>query len=222
MLRSADEVRQLAGGDEGPTLEFKRTAPDPRFLSRLIAALANSSGGTVLFGVDERGADRIAGVDPISTRESIRRAVSRLDPVPPIDIQDVSVDGRNIVVLDVSPAGLTLTPEGAYVRMGSTVRPAPASTVVDLVRSDASRKPESTEELLSKALADQTRVIFDQLQEIKGLGEKLDVQTQQMTSQGQSIAKLERGSHWSRQLFWCVLGVVLGAFAGALVTALLT
>jgi predicted HTH transcriptional regulator len=48
-------LEQLISQGEGQSLEFKAAVPSPEHLARLIAAFANSGGGTILLGVQEDG-----------------------------------------------------------------------------------------------------------------------------------------------------------------------
>lgn len=91
-----------------------------------------------------------------------------------------------------------------------------------LAQEAAVSRPESTLETLSSTIATQTQLLESQLEQLTELRQQLTKQGALMDEQGQRMIRLERGSHWSRQLFWCVVGVVLGALAGVLATAWLT
>jgi len=56
-----NELRERIQAGESERLEFKREARDLRAVGRAVCAFANSSGGTVVVGVDDRGG--IVGVD---------------------------------------------------------------------------------------------------------------------------------------------------------------
>ncbi len=49
------ELRKLVNQGEGPHLEFKRKASHPEKIIREMIAFANTDGGTVLIGVDDKG-----------------------------------------------------------------------------------------------------------------------------------------------------------------------
>jgi predicted HTH transcriptional regulator len=211
--RSAEEVRRLSVQPEGLDLEFKRVASNPRMLSQLIAGFANSSGGTVLFGIDERASEKIVGVDPGPTIDAIEQALRRLNPVPAVEAYPVPVNDVTVVVLEVERSDLVSAPEGIYSRVGEQTVPASAETVTELVERAVEKEPVLAYQSLSRTLALQT-------QKIDRLSTQLDAQAQEIGEQSTIMGELRRGSHWSRDLFWCLLGVVLGTIGGALVTAL--
>ena len=66
-------LEQLISQGEGRALEFKPAAPCPEHLARLIAAFANSGGGTILLGVREDGT--VPGVFRSDAESALRSAV---------------------------------------------------------------------------------------------------------------------------------------------------
>lgn len=213
MPRSATDVERLVHQGEDLTLEFKSDVPRIDILSRVIAAFANSEGGTVILGVDEKG--RIVGVDPNRATEATRWAVERLDPRPQTEVGTVRIASGSVVTIDVYPADtVTFAPEGVYVRASGSVVPASPDDVRRRARHGGAANEQVTLDRFAEMVAKQTLSIEKQANEIREL-------TKRLTRQSEQMGRLERGSHWSRQLFWCLLGVVLGAIAGALVATLL-
>ena len=126
-------------------------------MSRLIAGFADSSGGTVLFGVDETASRSIVGVDPGTTIDAIEQALRRLDPVPPVEAYPVLVDELTVVVLEVERSDLTFVPEGIFSRVGERVIPASAATVSALVERAVEQEPTAAYESLSRTIARQPK-----------------------------------------------------------------
>lgn len=108
-----DDVRALVATRtaEGTYLEFKRELPRPdaggrhEFLAD-VSALANSSGGDLIFGIDEDGEGRATAVvaQPGNADEEARRLqdvlLNGIEPrVPGLQVQAVTVAGGFVVVV---------------------------------------------------------------------------------------------------------------------------
>lgn len=103
-LTTRTELLRLIRGGEDTYLELKVKLSNPEKITQGIVALANTSGGTIIFGVSDTL--RIEGVtDPESVRDELYR-ICREEIVPPIVpmIDMMAFDsGKRIVVLDVEP-----------------------------------------------------------------------------------------------------------------------
>ncbi len=103
-LTTRTELLRLIRGGEDTYLELKVKLSNPEKIMQGIVALANTSGGTIIFGVSDTF--RIEGVtDPESVRDELYR-ICREEIVPPIVpmIDMMAFDsGKRIVVLDVEP-----------------------------------------------------------------------------------------------------------------------
>jgi len=103
-LTSRTELLRLIRGGEDTYLELKVKLSNIERITQGIVALANTSGGTIIFGVSDQL--RIEGVtDPDSVRDELAR-ICREEIVPPLIpiIDTISFDsGKRIVVLDVEP-----------------------------------------------------------------------------------------------------------------------
>ena len=135
-------LTEMLRGPEGKTLEFKRDLSSPDGFLRTVVAFANTSGGTMLIGMEDRSR-HIRGVnEPLDLEERAANLISdsiRLRLLPDLEI----VRYRNVQLLAVrvhpSPArphfiaraGLEV---GAYVRVGSTNRQANAEVVAEMQR----------------------------------------------------------------------------------------
>jgi predicted HTH transcriptional regulator len=97
-------------------------------LARLIAAFANTDGGLLIVGVREP--DEIAGVDPKQFQRLYESALKRLNATPDISFEIVEVDGKQIAVISIEKSNeLILSNEGAFQRVGESVRPMTSSSI---------------------------------------------------------------------------------------------
>jgi hypothetical protein len=104
---AAAELEQLAAQGEGPQLEYKGKLPDTdhekRGAFRTVVAFANGDGGKVLFGVDDDGVICGLSGEPDKERERLTNLVRDLvSPAPACKIDVQSIDGRTIIILDVT------------------------------------------------------------------------------------------------------------------------
>ncbi len=106
MRLDTDELLRLVALGEGARLEFKRGLPGAAKVARTLAAFANTRGGRLLVGVDDRG--KIEGAPrPRATAAELRAvAASEIEPPVAIHVETVRVDGRSVVAATVglSPA----------------------------------------------------------------------------------------------------------------------
>ncbi len=127
---------------EGKTLEFKRDLSSPDTALKAIVAFANTAGGTLLIGVEDR-TRRVRGVsDPLDLEERVANLISdRIAPrlVPEIEI--LPWRRTQVLALQVHPSPSRphfLTREGptggVYVRVGSTNRRADPELIEELRR----------------------------------------------------------------------------------------
>lgn len=111
-----------AFGAEGATVDFKRELGNPHDTAIDIAALANTDGGLLIFGVDERDADgnrggiaqRFSPVDPAAVEAHVTRAVTGsmhgLDS-PPRPYR-AAVPGGHVVAFYVPPSARIVSVRG--------------------------------------------------------------------------------------------------------------
>ena len=135
------DLAHLLRQSEGKTLEFKRDLSSPHRILRTIVAFANTSGGTLLIGVDDTTHD-VRGVQ--NAREEEERLTNLvMDSISPQLVPDVELlRYRKEMVLGVAvypsprrPHYLGSSPEtGTYVRVGSTNRLADGDLVAEMRR----------------------------------------------------------------------------------------
>lgn len=124
---SRQELLRLVRGGEDTYLELKVRLSNVEKIAQEICALANTDGGTIVFGVDDQL--RVVGVDNADlVRDEVARICrEELQPplVPLLDV--VSFDsGRSVVALDIEPKRRPYrTKDGRfYLRIGAEKREA--------------------------------------------------------------------------------------------------
>lgn len=124
-LTSKTELLRLIRGGEDTYLELKVRLSNSERITQGIVALANTNGGTIIFGVNDQL--RIEGVaNPEWVQEELAR-ICREEIVPPIIplIDTIAFDsGKRVVALDVQPRRKPYrTREGRfYMRFGAEKR----------------------------------------------------------------------------------------------------
>jgi predicted HTH transcriptional regulator len=127
---------------EGKTVEFKRDLSSPEGILRTVVAFANTAGGTLLVGVEDR-TKRVVGVaDPLDLEERIANLIA--DGVRPRLVPDLEIlPWRRTHLLAVRVYPSPVRPhylaergpdEGVFVRVGSTNRRADPPLVGELRR----------------------------------------------------------------------------------------
>jgi predicted HTH transcriptional regulator len=133
---------ELLKQTEGKTLEFKRDLTSPEGVLRSIIAFANTAGGTLLIGVEDKSR-HVRGVkEPLAMEERLANLVSdNIVPrlVPELEI--LSWRRTHVLALQVFPSSArphylkaTGLENGAYVRVGSTNRRADGEMIAELRR----------------------------------------------------------------------------------------
>ncbi len=95
------DVNLLIEEGEGFSVEFKRRISSPEKIARTIISLANTKGGTILFGVDDDGS--IVGVESEKSEIELIEMAGKDFTDPPIqpEIEVVPFDGRDVIVCRV-------------------------------------------------------------------------------------------------------------------------
>jgi len=133
----------LLNKPEGKTLEFKQDLSSPRNILKTIVAFANTAGGRIIIGVEDKSRTVSGIADPLGEEERLCSLIAdsilpRL--VPDVDI--ISVEDATLLVVQVYPSGQRPhflkkegPVEGVYVRLGSTNRKADRELIAELNRS---------------------------------------------------------------------------------------
>lgn len=153
VVEPSTRLEVLVAGGEGPTTEFKASLPggddeSKRKVMKTVAAFANGSGGSIVFGVTDVG--EAVGVAPADAGPKARDRLSGLirdwvSPLVRFDVESVAVregSPRRALVLqveqgDTPPYGAGTHPTNLvyYVRRGATSFPISPHEVRQLARS---------------------------------------------------------------------------------------
>ena len=127
---------------EGKTLEFKRNLQSPHGVLKTLVAFANTSGGTLLVGVEDES-KAVCGIpNPLKTEESLASLIA--DSISPRLVPDIEIlPWRETQALAVVVQASANRPHyliregqesGVYVRVGSTNRRADAALIAEMRR----------------------------------------------------------------------------------------
>lgn len=135
-------IEELLHGQSG-NIEYQEKLPDnsDKYM-KTVVAFANSQGGKIVFGIPD-GTKRIVGIDAdilYQVMDSIEAAIYRsCEPAIVPDIEPCTADGKNLIVVTVSPGAQRpyyLKSQGkkggTYIRIEGTTLPAPPETIRDL------------------------------------------------------------------------------------------
>ncbi|NNJ12123.1 ATP-binding protein [Chloroflexales bacterium ZM16-3] len=142
MSYTADQIKEILQAGESEVVEFKQSLRDRDMLATLMAAFANTRGGTIIIGVTEP--TTIVGADIVRVQRLFHEAQTVLQPAVNSEIDTIEVDGKNIAVIRIEPATrLVLANTGAYQRVNTLLTPmTPAAIARTLARSDHGDKNE--------------------------------------------------------------------------------
>lgn len=135
-------LEEILRAPEGKTLEFKRDLSSPKPLLRTLVAFANSAGGRLIIGVEDKD-KRVVGVQhPLDMERHVANLIS--DSIQPTMLAEIEIlPWRQIHVLVIQVHPSPLRPhhvksdgvsDGTYVRLGSTNRKADSALIVELGR----------------------------------------------------------------------------------------
>jgi ATP-dependent DNA helicase RecG len=140
---------------EDTTVEFKREyTPD---INKVVVAFANTSGGTLYFGVSDDGSTvGVTDVDGTMLRvsNSIRDSI-KPDVTLFVDYRQEELDGKTVILIVVQkgtscPYYLSskgIRPEGVYVRQGASTVPATETVILRMIKETDGEKYEEVRSL---------------------------------------------------------------------------
>lgn len=141
--------------NESVTLDYKRVYTED--IKKTIIAFANTSGGSILIGVDDDGtAVGIADTDDVMLRVTNAARDSIMPDITLFMTCEVKeIGGKRIVAVTVqkgtaSPyylASKGIRPEGVYVRQGASTVPATSSAILKMIRETGGDDFEATRTL---------------------------------------------------------------------------
>ena len=138
-MRGEEYYKSLIETGEGERVEFKASY-DKEAVLKSAGAMANKDGGIIFIGVtDEK---KIKGWKAEQALKRISDDLgSAIEPALNISIKELSINNKNIVVIEIPPAPIKpVSVRGRYyIRIGSTNRLMSTSEICDLYSISTSR-----------------------------------------------------------------------------------
>ena len=139
--------RDFIGREEGKTLEYKRDLSSPKGVIQTLVAFANTAGGHILIGIEDKTKHVVGIKDPLLVEERLNNLIA--DQIEPPLVPTIEIGAfRNQQVLIIEVYLSSLRPhylkaktkhKGTYVRLGSSNRLADVQLVEELERSAQNR-----------------------------------------------------------------------------------
>ncbi|QTA82154.1 Schlafen and ATP-dependent DNA helicase domains-containing protein [Desulfonema limicola] len=136
-------IEELLKRTEGKTLEFKRNLSSAANIMKTLVAFANSAGGILVIGVEDKTKVVIGVENPLDEEERLCSIIA--DSIEPRLVPNVELTAwhdKTLLSVEVFPSGLRPhwmknqgESSGVYVRLGSTNRQADRELVAELKRS---------------------------------------------------------------------------------------
>lgn len=123
-MSNLQDITNMIGSPEGEMLEYKAVLPPARSLAQMIAAFANTNGGTIILGVREHQGDiTINGLSEDFHANSVtHRAVDLLTPKPVVTYDHVTMQGKKLYVITIAKTVSPVSLEGKiYRRTGTAI-----------------------------------------------------------------------------------------------------
>jgi ATP-dependent DNA helicase RecG len=141
LMRGGNMLEELLARSESKTLEFKENAGSLHKIVQTVIAFANTAGGTLVIGVQDKTKNVIGVENILQDEERIASAIA--DSVSPTllpNLQFISWRDKDVLIVTVphSPGPFYLKDKGedsgVYVRLGSTNRIADAALIAEIKR----------------------------------------------------------------------------------------
>src|SRR3984893_12809207 len=140
-MRGGNVLEELLARPESKTLEFKENARSLPKIVQTVIAFANTAGGTLVIGIQDKTKNVIGVENILQDEERIASAIA--DSVSPTllpNLQFISWRDKDVLIVTVPhrPGPFYLKDkgedEGVYVRLGSTNRIADAAFIAEIKR----------------------------------------------------------------------------------------
>ncbi|MDT3738614.1 MAG: ATP-binding protein [Candidatus Kapabacteria bacterium] len=145
------KLLEIISYGESTTVEFKRKATTPMKLAKEIVAMANTSGGYLMLGIDDNG--KVYGIPSEKSESDIIRQACEFFIIPPIepDILIINLNDKDVLVLvieesKIKPHKALIDDSGVaidykvYIRLGEKSVEA-SREMIRLMRQRTENKP---------------------------------------------------------------------------------
>jgi predicted HTH transcriptional regulator len=159
-----EQLIQKIQQGENETFELKADIRDPLLLSKLIGSFSNNKGGQIVIGVREP--IEIVGTDTNRLLNMVERAKTALKPLPKFTTKVVTVDNKELLVIDVEKSNEIVFAAGSvFQRIGEQTRPMTAEEIKLKLTTISSDSNFLT--TLANAIEKQSHTIDELREEIK-------------------------------------------------------
>lgn len=161
---TAEQLTKKIQQGENETFELKADIRDPLLLSKLIGAFSNNKGGQIVIGVREPM--EIVGADTNRLLNIVERAKTALKPIPKFTTEIVTVDNKELLVIDVEKSNEIVFAAGSvFQRIDEQTRPMTAEEIkLKLTKISSDSNSLAT---LANAIEKQSKTIDELREEIK-------------------------------------------------------
>lgn len=181
------QISDFISHGETQTVEFKTDILRPEILSRLLCAFANTDGGVILVGVDERRGP--VGCDSQKMMRLFEAAQRRLREASSASMHFHRLDGVEIAVIRVAKAPrLVSSVDGVFVRRGAATVAMSPDELMHMLTPEP--KKSEIEDLIT-VVSEQTKIIEELRDHVR------------------------EGSSWKSKAKDYLVGGVIGAILGA-------
>lgn len=192
---TAEQLIEKIQQGENETFELKADVRDPIMLSKLIGSFSNNKGGQIVIGVREP--IEIVGADTNRLLNMVERAKAALKPTPKFTTKVVTVDNKELLVIDVEKSNEIVFAAGSvFQRIGEQTRPMTAEEIKLKLTTISSDSNSLT--TLANAIEKQSQTIDELREEIKN------------------------SNSWKTKLRDNFISGLIGAIVGLVLTLLLT
>lgn len=140
-------IIELLKTPEGKTLEFKRDLSSHRGIVHTMIAFANTAGGILVIGVEDKSHHIVGIADPLLIEEKVTNLIH--DSIEPLILPDIEIFSHKkaqIIAIHIYPSSIRPhflkskgLENGTYVRVGSSNRLADAALIQELKRFAANQ-----------------------------------------------------------------------------------
>lgn len=202
-----DNIKSILQAGESNTVEFKAMVGPNNIMSRIISAFANTDGGVIIIGYNERS-QLVRGTSD-DEFERVKNIISEYKFEDVCNAYTIQYEGKTLIIIQVEKSkSLVIAGGGAYIRKGdSNISVLTSKDVVARIRTSV-KTSESDDlkknfEQLEKSVA---RIYDEMLRSQKVHEEELKEQKEERKKE---LVDSKR-SNW----FFCILSAVLGAILG--------
>ena len=133
-----ENLKRIIAEGENTEIELKQSFHSVQEIAKIISAFANTQGGLLILGVDDKG--KIEGIkeNPDAIQQRISNSNATIHPSPIINVEVHTIDKKKVIVIAVHKADSTVfhTVEGViYVRIESTIQKLEGQSILEFLRN---------------------------------------------------------------------------------------